>query len=214
MQIVFDWLLVPSSRDTLFEISRRTAAILLLASGRRIHDLTLLRISEDRMSSSGESVTLWPVFGSKTDSTIYRQSGWLLLGHPNRNVCPVYWIKRLIEASRERRRQGKELHHLFITVNGAARPASRTIIGGWVRSVLRDAGIEAPPGSCKAAVASAGWLENHPIQDILARGNWKSENTFKKFYCKEIARDQKKRGGSLFANFRPEKTYSRVPKIK
>lgn len=98
VQILFDWLATYRSKNT-FEISRRTATILLLALGRRVHNLTLLRVSEDRMLSSEERITLWPVFGSKTDSIVHRQSGWLLSKHPNENVCPVTWIRRLIQSS-------------------------------------------------------------------------------------------------------------------
>lgn len=35
------------NEDSIFEVSHHLAFILLLASGRRIHDLTLLRIDED-----------------------------------------------------------------------------------------------------------------------------------------------------------------------
>lgn len=203
-QIVFDWLSVPNNRNTLFEVSRRAAAILLLASGRRLHDLTLLKISENNFTISEEKAILWPAYGSKTDTAGHRQSGWLLLKHPNQQVCPVTWIGRLIAQSRERRREKPGLDELFITINGDARPASRTVIGGWIRSVLREAGITASPGSFRSAVASASWLENHPMDEILSRGNWKSENTFKKFYCKEIAK--KAKGAQLlFKNFQPEK---------
>ncbi|XP_043267235.1 uncharacterized protein [Venturia canescens] len=200
-QTLLDWLARPSTRNTLFEASRRTAAILLLASGRRVHDLTLLRISEENMSWSGDELTLWPIFGSKTDSAEHRQSGWVLTPHPNPNICPVNWTKRLISISQDRRKDNKELTQRFITITGVPRPASRTVIGGWIRSVLKEAGIQASPGSVRSA--SAGWVENHPIDEILGRGNWKSRSTFQKFYCKEI---QKQGTGSqlLFKNFRPE----------
>lgn len=202
-QDVFDWLAKPCNSDSLFEVSRRTAAILLLASGRRVHDLTLLRIADSNMTLYEDKIVLWPVYGSKTDSAKHRQSGWLLKKHPVDEVCPVKWVKRLIAMTQERRKEETDLFHLFISINGNVRPASRTVIGGWVRSVLRDAGISASPGSFRSAVASASWLENHPVDQILSRGNWKSENTFKKFYCREI---NKKRNDSLllFDNFQTD----------
>lgn len=63
-EIVLDWLSRQSDKVTLFEASRRTAAILLMASGRRVHDLTLLRISETQICISDGRIILWPVFGS------------------------------------------------------------------------------------------------------------------------------------------------------
>lgn len=202
-QVVLGWLSTPNDKITLFEVSRRTATILLLASGRRVHDLTLLRITDSHICISDDRIVLWPVFGSKTDSGQHRQSGWLLLKHPDPQICPVRWVKQLISLTAERRYREEGLNHLFITIIGKPRPASRTVIGGWLKSVLRESGVSATPGSFRSAVASASWVENHPIEDILARGNWKSEQTFQRFYCKEIER--KTRGSQLlFNNFKPE----------
>ncbi|CAG4914432.1 unnamed protein product [Colias eurytheme] len=41
---------------------------------------------------------------------------------------------------------------------------------GWIRSILKSVGIAAPPGSIRSAVASRGWLEDRPIEEILQRG--------------------------------------------
>lgn len=71
-RIVLEWLSVNSPKETLFEISRRTATVLLLVSGRRVHDLTLLRISKDNYLDNGQNIYLIPAFGSKTDRHDYR----------------------------------------------------------------------------------------------------------------------------------------------
>lgn len=63
--------------DNIFHVQRHAATLLLLCSGRRIHDLTLLRTDTDHYIQTDGSVTLWPAFGSKTDSSDYRQSGWI-----------------------------------------------------------------------------------------------------------------------------------------
>ncbi|KAL4718637.1 hypothetical protein ACJJTC_015266 [Scirpophaga incertulas] len=49
---------------------------------------------------------------------------------------------------------------------------------GWIKAVLREAGIEASPGSVRSAVSSLNWLENYPIEKILTTGNWRQEHTF------------------------------------
>lgn len=77
--------------SSIFQISRRLALFLLLASGRRLHDLTLLRISDMHMDE--ETVSPWPAFGSKTDKSSCRQSGWKLMRCSDQQLCPVYWIK-------------------------------------------------------------------------------------------------------------------------
>ncbi|XP_073958848.1 uncharacterized protein [Choristoneura fumiferana] len=172
--------------ENLYDVSRHTATILLLCSGRRVHDLTLLCIDPDHMTESDDHTILWPRFGSKTDSADYRQSGWKLFSN---NLCqaadPVYWIKRLIELSKPRREVCKN-SNLFLTITGIPRPASRTIIAGWVKTMLRDAGIKATPGSVRAAVASKNWVDNFPLDSILEQGNWRSGDTFRLFYRREV----------------------------
>lgn len=64
------------SVSSFFEISRRLALILLLTSGRKVHDLTLLQIDSDHLQRSQSSIVFWPKFGSKSDSSSFMQSGW------------------------------------------------------------------------------------------------------------------------------------------
>ncbi|KAG6461773.1 hypothetical protein O3G_MSEX012851 [Manduca sexta] len=172
--------------NNVFQTMRHTAILLLLCSGRRIHDLTLLRTDPDYCIISNNSIIFWPQFGSKTDCSNYRQSGWKLLNNPNKvNLNPIFWIKRTITLLNERRISAKCLN-LFITVRGEAKPASRTVIAGWIKTLFKEAGISATPGSVRSAVASKNWLENCPLDEILARGNWRSANTFKKYYRREV----------------------------
>lgn len=174
--------------ESLYEVSRRCAILLLLCSGRRVHDLTLLSISESLFVINVEdgSVILWPIYGSKTDSESYIQSGWKLFSNvENPNLDPVLWVKKLLSLGNNRREEAN-IQNLFVTARGTAKAASRTIIAGWVKSVLKDAGVDATPGSVRSAVASRGWLDREPVDKIMARANWRSENTFIKFYRKEV----------------------------
>lgn len=184
-KLIFDWLKNETITDTVFDIARRTAIILLLASGRRVHDLTLLDLSKDNFIEKHNELILWPRFGSKTDNASSRQSGWLLREHPIECLCPVRHVKKLMQAT-ESRRSESNITNLFLTITGVVKPASRTMIAGWIKSILKEAGIDAPPGSVRSAVASRSWLENRPIKEILERANWKSAKTFQKFYCRQI----------------------------
>lgn len=186
-ELLFDWLKDTPSSDRLFDVSRRTAIILLLASGRRVHDLTLLDITEDSFFENKDNeLELWPRFGSKTDCGKSRQSGWLLRRHPDERLCPVRHVNKLIDSTRERRLENKDLTSLFISITGEVKPATRTIIGGWIKSIFREIGIDAPPGSVRSAVASRSFLENRPLEEILKRANWKSAQTFHNHYCRSI----------------------------
>ncbi|CAH2224627.1 jg13623 [Pararge aegeria aegeria] len=168
---------------SLYDVSTRTATILLLASGRRLHDLTLLHCDSKRLEDDGKSITLHPVFGSKTDSASYQQSSWTLLASPDRNICPLFWLRTLIDLSRNVR---GSLTNLFITTKDPRKPASTVVIGGWIRRILSEAGIKATPGSCRSAVASLNCLEKYPVNDILAKANWRHEDTFRKYYLREV----------------------------
>lgn len=172
--------------DKLYEVSQHTACLLLLCSGRRVHDLTLLSINCNHCEITTDYVIFWPIFGSKTDSANYRQSGWkLMINKNNKCLDPVHWILKLISLGGNRRNEAK-CDNLFVTTYGKARPASRCVIATWVKKVLKDAGIEAPAGSFRSAVASKSWYENCSVDEILSRGNWRSENTFRRFYRKEV----------------------------
>ncbi|XP_049872880.1 uncharacterized protein LOC126371606 [Pectinophora gossypiella] len=71
------------NQDNLFAVSRHTSVLLLLATGRRVHDLTLLTLEKENFEDKGDELIFWPKFGSKTDTTSHRQSGWLLRKTPD-----------------------------------------------------------------------------------------------------------------------------------
>lgn len=169
-----------------FAASRHTATLLLLCSGRRVHDLTLLLVDSDHCVDDGSNIILKPMFGSKTDSDTHRQSGWRLLPNTTcKNLDPVFWVRKLIDLLKDRR-DSVNCPNLFINIRGKAKAASRTVIAGWVKTVLTEAGIPVTPGSLRSAVSSKNWSDNFPLDEILSRGNWKSKDTFTRFYRREI----------------------------
>lgn len=174
--------------ESLFQVSRHVAALLLLASGRRVHDLTLLEISPNSLVDLGSEIILWPKYGSKTDSASHRQSGWKLLENDNPKLNPILWIRTLIRLSQQRRQSQNNFKSLFITTRGKVKDASRTVIAGWISTLLREVGITSSAGSFRAAVASDSLLSrSETIDQILKRGNWKSQNTVFKHYFREIS---------------------------
>lgn len=75
----------------------------------------------------------WPVFGSKTDSVDYRHSSWRLISNEhNKNLDPVYWAKHTISIL-ENRRNATNCNNLFINIRGEPKPASKTLIAGWIK---------------------------------------------------------------------------------
>lgn len=172
--------------NSLFSVSRHTATLLLLASGRRVHDLTLLSISPELFEDNNDEITLWPRFGSKTDSHSFRQSGWCLRSNTNSKFNIVQWIRQLIALSRPRR-ETRHLEGLFITTRGKIKDASRAVIAGWVKTLFKEANISSSAGSIRAGVATYNWTQkNLDIDEVLRRGNWRSKNTFFNHYFRLV----------------------------
>lgn len=172
--------------DSIFQTSRHVAALLLLCTGRRIHDLTLLDIAPEYCENGEDCIILWPRFGSKTDSATYRQSGWRLLSRGTDKLNPVLWINKLIQISDKRRKAKQNLTSLSITTRGKVNAASRTVIAGWIKTLFREINIRDSPGSFRAAVSDLFRYNFKNIDEILERANWRSKDTFLKHYFKEI----------------------------
>ena len=188
INLLFSWMHDnPPSESSLFEVSRHLALLLLLASGRRIHDLTLLACDPLHLQDAGDFIVLWPSFGAKTDSATRRQSGWQLRPHPDPILDSPSWVRRFLTISRRRRGARRRLDSLFITTRGRVGPASRAVIAGWVRTALSAAGIRASPGSVRSAVGSSRYAEGTSVDEILRLGNSRSPTTFFRHYLREIA---------------------------
>ncbi|KAL0883525.1 hypothetical protein ABMA27_016890 [Loxostege sticticalis] len=190
------------SKENVFATCSHTATLLLLCSGRRVHDLTLLAVDPDHFTDSNDSIVLWPIFGSKTDNATYRQSGWKLFSTDTKNLDPVYWIRQTVSILDSRRKLAK-CNNLFVNIRGQSKAASRTVIAGWVKSVLTEAGILSSAGSLRSAVASKNWDNNYPLDEILARGNWRSSNTFSRFYKREVMPASVSNSNSITRLFNP-----------
>nr|CAI5858847.1 unnamed protein product [Callosobruchus analis] len=189
VQKLLDWLKTNTpDEDSIYQISRHLAILLLLASGRRVHDLTLLSVEKGHYQRLGNCVVLWPKFGSKTDKAACRQTGWKVRENSEPSIDILYWLDRLIMVSKKRRGTRESLDCLFISTRGKVRPASRAMIAGWVKTALRELGIETGAGSVRSAVGSARFYADLQLDEILLKGNWKNATTFLKYYCKPIDR--------------------------
>lgn len=186
IESVIDWLKInPPNKSSIFEVSRHTVILLLLASGRRVHDLTLLSIAPDNFVLGKDSIIFWPIFGSKTDSASHRQSGWELKKTKQEVFNLVYWVDQLIQLSAKRRKA------VIITV----------IIAGWLKTIFSASNIKATPGSVRSADASYNVEKNVDVDKILKRGNWSDPKNFFKYYCKFVEKPTARSKNFLFYSF-------------
>lgn len=199
IETLLDWMKNNNlNESSIFQVSRHTALLLLLASSRRIHDLTLLSLKEHDFEEHEDFVIFWPMFGSKTDNPRARQSGWRIMSSPDKIFNLVYWIKKLMEVSESRRRSVNNLNTLFITTRGVVKAASRSIIAGWVKTAFQAVGIADSPGSIRSAASSYSFAKELPLDEILKRGNWRGPENFFKHYCKNIFRAEGLNDGKMF----------------
>ena len=78
---------------------------------------------------------------------------------------------------------------LFISFSKPFKPVSRDTISRWIRTVMKDAGINVSvfkPHSTRAAAISKAKAGAVPIQEILKTAGWSSERTFNRFYNKPV----------------------------
>lgn len=190
------------SNSSIYQVSRHVALLLLLASGRRIHDLTLLYVDSEHCQVSDSSITFWPKFGSKTDNVNSRQSGWHLTCSGDPALSLVKWIRCLIDVQAQRRKARKDLNNLFISSRGEVKAASRAVIANWIKVPFKDLGIDCGPGSIRSAVASNDYQHNVPLDHILLRGNWRGSVNFFKYYCKSVDRPQNANANVLNESFK------------
>ena len=83
---------------------------------------------------------------------------------------------------------------LFITTQAPFQVVARATISRWVKTVMREAGINVEqfkPHSTRAAASSAAKLKGVPLQNIMKAAGWTRESTFRRFYNKPVKEGSK-----------------------
>jgi hypothetical protein len=169
-------------RDSIYDVSRHLLLLMLLYSGRRVHDMSLLRAAAGDMIVSDDAAVFQPIFGSKTDGRAgsdFHQSKIGFRRHDSWSLSVPHVLRRYLQLTRPWRASQS---CLFLDVRGQHGPASLATMRGWVRSKLEQCGVTASAGSTRAATATAACLAGCSLQSVLDNGNWKSRKTMQRFY--------------------------------
>ena len=171
---------------SLKEITQKLAMLLLILGARRKQ--TLLSILIDNVKITDNDMTLIPHEvqkhnkpGKPIKPIIYKRF------RLNTKLCvvgcmSVYLVKRQTLVS-------QDIKSLFITYGTPHKPATNDTISRWIKNELQNAGIDTQtfkPHSCRAAATSKAKQIGIPLKEIIKRGSWSSDSTFKKFYDKDI----------------------------
>lgn len=81
---------------------------------------------------------------------------------------------------------------LFISSVGQHNPVKSVTISGWIKQVLREAGIDInmfSAHSTRGPAASKAVAAGISVDTVLRAGHWASASTFRKFYHREVPTD-------------------------
>ena len=101
----------------------------------------------------------------------------------DRSLCVVTCLRRYLEVTQSLRHSSDD--GLFISYLKPHKTVTRETLSRWLKSVLRDAGIDVSiygAHSTRAASTSVVCARGLPIEDIMRSAGWSSDRTFAKFY--------------------------------
>ena len=167
---------IDSEKAGLERVSGKAVTLLALATFWRPRS-DLARIQLQDVSFSNEKVR---IICTKPKEGDFKETS-ISYYEAEPEICPVKTLKIYLERTGERREKTKAL---FITHKKPYRDATADTLARWISSILKETGINARPHSTRGVAASNALHAGMPIESVLEKANWKSANTFKKFYLR------------------------------
>jgi len=190
-------------------LARKTAFLLLLASGARRGEIHALEISSIVKLKQGKSWMLKPNprfvaknFRPQTGKgkfegfTLKALKSYMAGEDGDESLCPVRALRWYIHKTERVR---GHIDQLFVTnnVRGPVRPIHKNTLSSWIKKVIADAygATERQGGSLlhrsvheiRAVGASYAMFGNVSIEDILAQCRWAGPSTFAKHYLRRVS---------------------------
>jgi hypothetical protein len=163
------------------QLVRKCAFIFAITSARRLSELFSLKCIGKHIQINDDFVQFVPSSLSKTDRAGHfgvpiRLKAW----KEDASICPVALTRAILTE-----RVNLDICHdrLFFDIQRPDAKMSLESFQRCIRWCLQDAGIEAPPGSMRATVASSPLGHGVSMADILHLGDWSSSSTFLRFYA-------------------------------
>lgn len=172
----------PSEDLDLTTLTKKLAVLLALATLLRISELASISRPSIAFSATGTSSSLLKPRKAQ-------HSGPLRVVRidrlANRTLCPVYCLGIYTHIT-DPLRTASNGSVLFIEPFGAISPST---VGRWVKSILRNSGVDPAifsAHSTRGAAASSAAQQGIPVDSILRVADWASENTFNRFYRRDV----------------------------
>lgn len=178
--------LYPNSDLSLKLICLKTASLLTLLSGQRIHTVHLIQVQNIDLTENAAICYIKDLTKCTKPSNPNKPLRYLAFPE-DESLCPVKCLTEYIE--RRKIFLKNEEGRLFFTHAKPHHIASKDTVARWVREAMRFAGINTDvfkPHSIRSASTSKAKAKGVPMDVILRHGTWSQSSTFFKFYYREI----------------------------
>lgn len=198
----------PLSSASNLHLTRKTAFLLLLASGARRGELMALDAKHCLAVNSNKSVFLRPNWkfmaknfnpssgkGKFEGFIIHKLEPFVGKDLPeDLTLCPVRALNIYLRRT-ESRRNG--IRQLFLSCDKKPKAAHKNTLSSWIKHTIADAYHTAPENASdllyrstheiRSIAASLAMYSNVAIEDILKQCRWGAQSTFSTFYLKDVS---------------------------
>lgn len=187
VDIVLDYLRIffPPSDLPLSHLTYKVAMLLALVSAQRVQTLKSIDIRHIIFYDDIINIPIYDIL--KTTSVRNRKfTIELPVYNEDQRVCVKLHLEEYLKRTALLR--GKYTK-LFISINIPHKPVTSETLSRWLKTVLREAGIDTnifKGHSTRAAASSNLFRKDEKIEAIMGRAGWKNCETFFKFYYKPI----------------------------
>ena len=176
----------PNDSLSLKQLTLKTAALLTILAGRRIHTLHMLSVIH--VDQSLDKAIFHIIVITKCSKPTRPNQPVLYRAYvEDELLCPVKCIYAYLAQRSEIVTQG--FTEFFITYGKPHHPASKDSPARWVKELMGNSGRDTEifkPHSTRVASNSTVCKLGMPLQELLKRGQWSNAGTFFTYYFREI----------------------------
>lgn len=180
--------LTPISSLSLLKLSQKLLMLLALLSGQRGQTLHLIDIRNIHLQDSCVKIVIGDLLKTSDNK---KHLGEINLSRydEDTDLCVMNALTHYLQRTEHLRALETKL---FITTQRPHKPVSRDTIGRWLKSVMKQAGIDVSifkPHSMRAASTNAAYAMRIPVDTIIRTVGWSKDSVFRKFYKKPVSLD-------------------------
>ena len=168
---------------SLMELTKKTAILLLLVTGRRPNDIHNMSLSHCSILPTRIIFTL-PTY-MKTSKKVKDRQIVIRKYAGCEKVCPYRTVLHYISVTEKLRSSNQ----LLVTTTGKFSAVAQRTISGWTKKVMTAAGIDISyfkPYSTRSAAASDKARQTGSFTEVIKMGWWKNTSTFFQFYLRKV----------------------------